>query len=232
MKRLFLIGFATALSSMANVGAALAQRAGIASPRPDLSTRTLDQITTYDEMNACQMRPNVETAKSLLAATTIDDARKYAARFKWRACTLKGPGTGFMKVEPNDPKLDELRWMSADYFLRDPALVAGLEPLPKRRIYNGPWFAASARDDSIDEMAACVADTNPAGILSMNKAQVGSKEEQAAFTALNKDFIACLSAGVKLHGDRKAIRGALVEALYQRTQSWPITDAEKAEASN
>jgi len=183
-------------------------------------------------MNACQMRPNVEAAKLLLAAKSIDDARKFAARFKWRACTLKGPGTGFMKVEPNDPKLDELRWMSADYLLRDAALLAKLDPLPKRRIYNKPWFAASARDDSIDEMAACVADTNPAGILSLNKAQIGSKEEQAAFSALDNDFVACLSAGVTLQGGRKAIRGALVDALYQRTQMWPITEAEKAGVSN
>ena len=232
MTRLYLIAFATVFGTVANVGAAVAQRAGVASPRPDLTARTLDQITTYDEMNACTMKPNVGAAKALLAATTIIDARKFAARFKWRACTLKGPGTGFMKVEPNDPKLDELRWMSADYFLRDAALIANLEPLPKRRIYNKPWFAASARDDSIDEMAACVADTNPAGILSLNKVQIGSKEEQAAFTALDDDFVVCLSAGVTLQGGRKAIRGALVDALYQRTQMWPITEAEKAGVSN
>lgn len=210
-----------------------AQRVGAVDPKSDARNRTLDKITTYEEMNDCQMRPNLEAAKALLAATTIEDARRQADRFKWKTCALKGPNGDFMKVQPNNPKLDELRWMSAEYFIvHDAASVAALQPLPRKRAYDRSWFRASSRDDSIDEMATCIADTNPAGIAALNRTQVGSKDEQATLSGLNADFVACLRAGVTLKGERKAIRGALVEALYQRTQPWPLGEAEKAGATH
>jgi hypothetical protein len=205
-----------------SIGTAIhAQRVGGAQPNDDRH-RTLDKITTYDEMNECQMRPNVKAARALLAADNMMESEHHAARFKWKTCSLKGSHGDFMKIVPNDPRLDELRWMSAEYFLaHDPAAVAALKPLPRQRVYDRPWFKASMRHNSIDEMAACVADINPGGIAALNKAIIGSNGEQAAFASLKGDFVTCLSAGVQLKGERKAIRGALVEALYQRTQPWP-----------
>jgi hypothetical protein len=201
-----------------------AQRAGAVDPKAE--NRTLDTITTRDEMNDCQMKPNLKVARALLAATNMQEAEQQAGRFRWRECTLKKRRGDFMKIVPNDPRLDELRWMSADYFLSlDPAAASALQPLPRQRVYDRPWFKATMRHNSIDEMAACVADINPAGIVALNKTIAGSKGEQAAFSSLNADFVACLRADVQLRGERKALRGALVEALYQRTQPWPVGEA-------
>jgi hypothetical protein len=209
-------------------GAASAQRVAPPTQPVGPSNRTLDQITTAEEMNDCQMKPNIAVARALLAADDMVESERLAAKFKWHSCPLKGPHGDFIKIVPNDPRLDELRWMSAEYFVaQDGAAVAALQPLPRQRAYDRPWFKASMRHNSIDEMAACVADTNPGGILALNKTQVGSTEERAALSALNPDFVACLRADVKLQGERKAIRGALVEALYQRTQPWPAARADR-----
>lgn len=232
MRRFALPIFAAAICALSLSAPGHAQRVGVADPKDDAGSRTLDKITTYEEMNDCQMKPNVEVARALLAADDMVESERMAARFKWRSCALKGPHGDFMKIVPNDPRLDELRWMSAEYFIaRDPAAVAALQPLPRRRIYDRPWFRATMRHNSIDEMAACVADTHPGGILALNRTQLGSVEERAALSALNADFASCLRADVKLHGERKAIRGALVEALYQRTQPWPAGESEKTEAA-
>lgn len=231
MARILLV--ASAIGVLAVGAAASAQRVGAADPNADSRTRTLDKITTYEEMNDCQMRPNIEAAKALLAANDMVESERWAAKFKWRTCALKGPHGDFMKVVPNDPRLDELRWMSAEYFLaRDPAAAAALQPLPRQRVYDRPWFKATMRHNSIDEMAACVADTNPRGIIALNKTMVGSAQEGAALSRLKTDFSACLRADVQLKGERKAIRGALVEALYQRTQHWSPGEAEKSGATN
>ena len=222
----------TAVCALSLGVAANAQRVGGVDPKDDARDRTLDKITTYEEMNDCQMKPNIEAARALLAATNMMESERQAARFKWRTCALKGPHGDFMKVVPNDPRLDELRWMSAEYFIaRDPAAVTALTPRPRQRLYDRPWFGATMRHNSIDEMAACVADTNPGGIIALNKTQVGSPEERTALSGLKTDFVSCLRADVKLQGERKAIRGALIEALYQRTQPWPVGEAEKLEAA-
>ena len=192
---------------------------------------TSSKSTTADEINSCQMKPNAGVARALLAADNMVESERLAAKFKWKTCALKGPYANFMKIVPNDPRLDELRWMSAEYFIaQNPAAVAALQPLPRQRAYDRPWFKATLRNNAIDEMAACVADTNPAGILALNKTQVGTVGEGSAFSALRPDFVSCLRADVQLQGERKAIRGALVEALYQRTQPWSVGDAEKAGA--
>lgn len=227
MMRFALPVFASAVCALGFAAAAQAQRAGAADPMADARNRTLDKITTYEEMNDCQMRPNVEAARALLAADDMVESERWAAKFKWRKCALKGPHGDFMQIVPNDPRLDELRWMSAEYFIaKNSAVVAALQPLPRRRVYDRPWFKATMRHNSIDEMAACVADTNPHGIVALNKTVIGSMGERAALSRLKADFANCLRADVQLRGERKAIRGALVEALYQRTQGWPAGEAE------
>lgn len=228
---IFLAGSCLAASLLFGAASAHAQRIATPDAKLDPSNRTLDKITTYDEMNHCQMKPNIEAARALLAATTMMGSERHAARFKWRSCALKGPHGDFMKVVPNDPRLDELRWMSAEYFIAlDPQAVSALQPLPRKRVYDRPWFKATMRHDAIDEMAACFADTSPGGIIALNKTVVGSSEERTAFSRLKPAFASCLRAGVRLQGERKSIRGALVEALYQRTQLWQAGEAEMSGA--
>lgn len=233
MPRLILqTGFCLIASLLLGAAAVQAQRVGTPDSKLDASNRTLDKITTYDEMNHCQMKPNIEAARDLLAATSMIGSERHAARFKWRSCALKGPHGDFMKVVPNDPRLDELRWMSAEYFIAlDPRPVSTLQPLPRKRVYDRPWFKATMRHNAIDEMAACVADTSPGGIVALNRTVVGSSEERAALSRLKPAFASCLRADVKLQGERKAIRGALVEALYQRTQPWQVGEAEMSGAA-
>ena len=228
MKWLVFPVIAGAICALGLGATAHAQRVEPVDPKFDPKNRTLDKITTAAEMNDCQMRPNIEAARALLAANDMVESERWAAKFKWRKCALKGPHGDFMQIVPNDPRLDELRWMSAEYFIaRDPAAVAALQPMPRRRVYDRPWFKATMRHNSIDEMAACVADTNPQGIVALNKTVIGSTGESAALLRLKVDFANCLRADVQLRGERKAIRGALVEALYQRTQGWPAGEAEQ-----
>lgn len=128
-----------------------------------------------------------------------------------------------------------LRGMLAEAaFKRSDDEVAALQPLPLQQIYQRDWFAITGRNVTVDEMAACIADTNPAGILALSRTVPTSKEESAAFGALMGDLGKCLRAGTKLQAGRQALRAALADALYQRlhaptpaTEPAPVTEAAK-----
>lgn len=211
--------FALILVAFVPASPAIAQRAPGTGAPEFAKPPTLDQVTSYQEMNDCQMRPNLDAGKALLASTNMADASRHASRFKWQACGLKKRPGGTMTVVPNKPKLDELRWLSAEYFLsHHPEAAAGLSPVPIKSAYALDWFSASSRDDAIDAMAACVADSDPQRIIALNNTQVGSTDERAALKRLAPFLTTCLRAGVTLNGDRKAIRGALLDALYQRAR--------------
>jgi len=112
---------------------------------------------------------------------------------------------------------DIFRGMLAEAaFKRDGNGVQALQPLPIQQIYQRNWFAVTGRHVTVDEMGACIADTNPAGVLALARSVPTSKEESAAFTALGPNLGACLRAGTKLQASRQALRAALSEALYQR----------------
>jgi hypothetical protein len=112
---------------------------------------------------------------------------------------------------------DILRGMLAETALaREDERVAALQPLALQQIYQRNWFATTGRHVSVDEMAACIADTNPAGIVALTKTAPTTKEEGAAFSALGGNLHACLRAGTKLQASRQSLRAALSDALYQR----------------
>lgn len=99
---------------------------------------------------------------------------------------------------------------------RQHAAAAQLQPLPIQKVYSRPWYAFTGRDVSVDEMATCVADTNPAAILNLLDTAPYSDSEGAAFSSLIPYLGPCLRAGTKLAGAREPLRAALAEALYQR----------------
>lgn len=199
---------------------AFAQRAPGSLGIDRMNPPTLDQLTDGREMNECQMRPNRAVAEALLASSTLAEATAHAARFTWQPCVLRKRALSTMKVEPNTPSLDELRLMSADYLLAgNPGATTALAPRPRQSAYALPWFAASARADSIDAMAACVADSDPQGIVRLQATVIGSVDERASLAALAPTLTDCLQAGVTLNGNRKALRGALLDALYQRARA-------------
>jgi len=112
---------------------------------------------------------------------------------------------------------DILRGMLAESAMsRSKDEVSALQPLPIQKIYQRSWFAITGRHVSVDEMGACIADTNPAGIIALTRTDPMSKEEGAAFSALGGNMHDCLRAGTKLQASRQALRAALAEALYQR----------------
>ena len=127
---------------------------------------------------------------------------------------------------------DILRGMLSETALsRDEQRVAGLQPLPLQQIYQRNWFAITGRHISVDEMAACIADTNPAGIFTLIGTIPTTKEEGAAFAGLGGNLHSCLRAGTKLQASRQALRAALADALYQRLNAPTMTAAPVTEAA-
>lgn len=97
----------------------------------------------------------------------------------------------------------------------------GLAPLPLQMTYSRDWFAMTGRNKAIDEMATCVAETNPAGILALLRTGIGTAEEKSAVAALSRSLGACLATGVKLNANRLGLRTALAEGLYHRAFDAP-----------
>ena len=91
-----------------------------------------------------------------------------------------------------------------------------LPALPLQKTYSGNWFEMTGRARPIDEMATCVAATNPAGILAVLKTGIGTKDERAAIGALAPSLGLCLAQGYKLSANRLSLRTALAEGLYHR----------------
>jgi hypothetical protein len=109
-----------------------------------------------------------------------------------------------------------LRGLVAEHLLSKPG-ASKLLAKPIERVYSRTWFAVTGRDIAIDEMATCVADTSPSGILQILSAEPMSIAETAAIRALTPSLGLCLRANATLKGNRPSMRAALAEALYQRT---------------
>jgi hypothetical protein len=107
------------------------------------------------------------------------------------------------------------------YLKKDTRRAAVLAPQPLQRTYARDWYEMTDRSRPIDEMATCVAETNPAGILALLKTDMGTKAEAAAIAAISPSLGACLAAGYKLNANRLGLRTALAEALYHRTFDAP-----------
>lgn len=111
---------------------------------------------------------------------------------------------------------DVYRGMLAEAALRQDFSRGSLPPLQRQRVYARPWFGATTRPLVVDEMAACVADTNPAGVQALLGTTAESDEEAAAVSRIMPSLGPCLTAGATLNANRQALRAALAEALYHR----------------
>jgi hypothetical protein len=123
--------------------------------------------------------------------------------------------------------IDMLRGKLAEQaLLASAANVAALPALPlEQKRYIRPWFAATGRNPSVDEMGACIADTDPANVLYLVRTSPASDEENQAVAALSPALSKCLSAGTRLQASRPALRAALAEALYQRLNNPMLSTA-------
>ncbi len=116
---------------------------------------------------------------------------------------------------------DVMRGMLSEYLIKgSEAAVRQLPALPRQQTYKRPWFVATDRHIAVDEMATCVSEVDPARTLAILKTEPYSAAERQAFTAITPVMGPCLSVGAKLQANRQALRAALAEALYQRTQPW------------
>jgi len=190
-----------------------------------------DAAHVAHELAGCALVTRGSAARELLNARNADAVKESRKR-------LDGEEECFANIDRNDlvdgvevtfPP-DVMRGDLAEELVkRDHAAAAELRPLPIEKVYARPWYAFTGRDVSVDEMATCVADTNPAAILALLDSAPYSPGEGTAFANLVPYMGPCLRAGTKLAGAREPLRAALAEALYQRLEN-PSEDVASATA--
>jgi hypothetical protein len=183
-----------------------------------LIAMALQSASQETSLKNCSTRLNRPVARALLSSRTLDQAAAHAKKLRLKTnCTATGKYSGFYSFKPTGGSVESIRGVVAEVLVKDDLhLAAALPAVAIQRHYSRPWFAATGRHVSIDEMATCIADTNPRGILSLLESGAKGAGEAAAFVALEPSFKTCLRAEFKLVGDRQIVRGALADALYQR----------------
>lgn len=177
-----------------------------------------DQAVGAKRMAECVYNRKTALARQALTASTkvVQDAamNKIMGEVQCFGAEFSNELVG-MRVVNIPPQI--MRGMLAEAaFKRLDDEAKKLQALPLQQIYQRDWFAVTGRHITVDEMGACIADTNPAGILALSRTAPTSKEENAAFGGLMGDLGKCLRAGTKLQAGRQALRAALADALYQR----------------
>lgn len=178
----------------------------------------IDQIRTVAELGSCMYVSHKNAALELLNTASASESEDALQRLKdEKTCFGHIPSESRLDTEVAAYSKGLMRGMIAEAAIRGSSAAAGLQPLPlQQKRYVRPWFAATGRDPSVDEMSACIADTNPGGILALVATVPNSAEESWTIGDLSPSLKRCLAAGTRLHADRTALRAALADALYQR----------------
>jgi len=113
----------------------------------------------------------------------------------------------------------KLRGMVAEALIKRSSTARRLAPMPKAATYSAAWFPMTSRVTAIDEMAACVAAIDPAGVQKLIATQPSSAAQKQAFVALTPSLGTCLAKGYQLDTKPPALRAALAEALYHRDRA-------------
>jgi hypothetical protein len=214
-------------SALLLVAAALAQTPSGELPtgsrlahRPQLgpTLTTKDQTLGAKELAACLYDRHEEVARATLLAPSKDAEERAASRLAGKVeCYRTVFGNDMVDARIVHFPHDILRGMLAERGLQKlKSQAAALPALPLQKVYQRPWFAVTSRHVSVDEMGACIADTNPAGIVAVMRTVPTSKEEGAAFGAMGDQLGKCLRAGTRLQANRQSLRAALADALFQR----------------
>jgi hypothetical protein len=172
-----------------------------------------------EDYAACLAQSRPTQVRDLLQAANAQAAnRRYEVLSNDDRCFTRVFGGQRFKPEDGASSMDMLRGRLAEQALRaDETRVAALQALPlQQKRYIRPWFAATGRHPAVDEMAACMADTDPAGIAALVQTSPGTTDTNSAIAALSPALTKCLSAGTRLDASREALRAALADALYQR----------------
>jgi hypothetical protein len=170
------------------------------------------------EMARCLVNKQNRTVRQFLAAFTKQEGQRFSGQMAGEhECFSMTDGNDLVEGRLVTFPPDIYRGMLAEWMIKnDERPFAALPALPRQLTYSRPWYAASDRDVSVDEMATCVSETAPSGILALLKTEPYSDVEGATFGAVVPNMAACLRAGVKLTGNRQSLRAALADALYQR----------------
>ncbi len=165
---------------------------------------------------ACWVAQRKDAARAAASALTLEEREKGFETLKKETPCDSVALNGITERASWTVPLDVKTGMLAEALLRTNRGDAPAA-LPLERSYVRPWFGLSSRNIVIDEMAACVADTNPAGVSALFKTRPESDKEKEAMSTLSASFGPCLRAGAKLRANSMGLRSALAEAMWQRT---------------
>jgi hypothetical protein len=175
----------------------------------------------------CIANKRRQMVERMLSSTDAETVKK-AYRDMWARLDcysgFEDNDSGFVEGRVINAPFDVMRGMLAEELIRREAAQVGQLPLmqPLQQIYVRPWYPVTDRDPIVDEMATCVAEVNPVGTLALFQTDPYSDGEMVVVRILSADFGRCLRAGARLTANRQSLRAALAEALYQRTQPWPV----------
>jgi hypothetical protein len=183
-----------------------------------------DADAAATKMASCLVNKREPSARTYMDAYTAEGSDKVRnVLFQEVSCLSFGGMPGVSDtIQVTFPR-EVLRGKMAEALLKGKSTaIAALPALPLAKDYSRPWFAATGRNPVIDEMGACVVDTNPKAAAGVIATDAYSKEEAAAFGAVMPSLGVCLRAGAKLQANRQGLRAALADALYQRLTRPPL----------
>ena len=199
-------------------------------PRPGPALSAKDQALGAKALADCLYDHGEKVARAALLASSKERADKAMEQLSGRlACSRVTVANELVEARIATFTNEVLRGMLAERALvKAWPQIAALPTLPLEKIYVRPWFAVTGRHLSVDEMGACIADVNPAGIAALIRTVPTTAGEGSAFAALTPDMGRCLRAGTKLQANRQSLRAALAEALFQRINAPAAAPAEAA----
>jgi hypothetical protein len=174
------------------------------------------------EMAQCLYQKHQGNAERLLnARTEVEADNVFRALVNESGCYRQVfGGTPGDESEEARLTMGTMRGLFAEQALKDrSAAVRALTPLPQQTRYVRPWFPGTARVQWVDEMAVCVADTNPAAVASLLATAPQSAVEESALKAMEPAVDRCMSKGTSINGSNRQVRAALADALYQRVNA-------------
>lgn len=200
---------------------AVAVAAAIAGFGSPVAARSIGDVRTIAQLGTCMYISHKATALDLLNASTAGESDSALIRLRdEQSCFDRLPTDSHLDTEVAAFSKGLMRGLVAEAALHDSSAAAALQPLPfQQKRYLRPWFVATGRDPAVDEMSACIADTDPSGIVALIATAPGSSEESWALSNISPWLGKCLAAGAQLHSDRAALRAALADALYQRVRN-------------
>ena len=177
-----------------------------------------DAVQAAHELAGCIVVKRPSTARSFLDSRNRDEVDKLAAQ-------MNAEFDCMVNIERNDlvegvqvtyPQEIMRGDLAEELLKKSQSAVQQLAPVPIEKTYERAWFEFTGRNRSVDEMSACVANTNPTAIMALVRAKPFSSDENVAFGNLIPAMGPCLISGAKLDAKREPLRAALAEALYQR----------------